>query len=139
MNPAPTPFLALSGHAFSIPEEEAPARLRSGRMALGMQAAAEGDLNVAIFAFVRAANDFRLNGQPTFEAFALVELAAIFRSGSTACPRSPEGRRRSRRTERSPLRLELVHQRRSVGNRRAPAPAEEEPLEFSALRWDEGA
>ncbi len=97
--PAHSPFLELAGrHPFSNPEVEAPARLTSGRVAIGMRAAAAGDLDIAIFAFVRAANDFRMNRQPTFEAFALVELAAIYHQ-ENRLDRLPSLARRARKIE----------------------------------------
>ncbi len=67
-------------------------------MAIGMKAAAAGDLGIAIFAFVRAANDFRLSRQPTFEAFALVELAAIYHL-QNQLERLPSLARRARKIE----------------------------------------
>lgn len=54
------------------------ARLRPGRVAVGRSAAAMGEFDVAALALVRAANEHRKAGQPTFEVFALVELAAVY-------------------------------------------------------------
>ncbi|HEV7672561.1 MAG TPA: hypothetical protein VGS22_28925 [Thermoanaerobaculia bacterium] len=53
-------------------------QLPSGRLVLGRRAAAAGDFDIAAFAFVRAANDYRLRQQPIFEVITLVELAAIY-------------------------------------------------------------
>ncbi len=97
--PAHSPFLGLvDRHPFANPEVEPPAPLTSGRMATGIRAAAAGDLDIAIFAFVRAANDFRMNRQPTFEAFALVELAAIYHQ-ENRLERLPSLARRARKIE----------------------------------------
>ncbi len=50
----------------------------SRRFAAGRQAASKGDFDFAASALVRTANEYREDHQPTFEVFALVELAAIY-------------------------------------------------------------
>lgn len=50
----------------------------SGRLAVGRRAAAVGDYDIAELAFARAANEYRKKRQPIPEAFALVELAAMY-------------------------------------------------------------
>ena len=54
------------------------APLPSGRIAVSRRAAAAGDFDIAAFALVRAADEHRRGGQPIFEVFALVELAAVY-------------------------------------------------------------
>lgn len=50
----------------------------AGRQASGHRAAVAGDFDIAELAFLRAANNYRESGQPLFEVFALVELAAVY-------------------------------------------------------------
>jgi len=71
--PAHPPF-------FRVPGSSPPAfdPLPTGRLKIGRRAAVAGDFDIAALAFLCAANAYRLSRQPIFEAYALVELAAVY-------------------------------------------------------------
>ncbi len=50
----------------------------TGRLTIGRRAAVAGDFDIAELAFRLAANEYRQTRQPVLEAFALVEMAAMY-------------------------------------------------------------